>query len=56
MGLGEESLAAAAGGGLEIGLNSRFAARAAQADYLMTRFAGYRQNNIRFSAGLVVRF
>jgi hypothetical protein len=54
--LGENSLAAAIGGGLDIRLNDRIAVRAVQADYLMTRFAEYRQNNIRLSAGIVIRF
>jgi len=48
-----------AGGGLDIGLNRHFAIRALEADYFMTRFkngVNDRQNNIRLSAGIVVRF
>jgi peptidoglycan-associated lipoprotein len=48
-----------AGGGLDIGLNRHFAIRALEADYFMTRFnngVNERQNNIRLSAGVVVRF
>jgi hypothetical protein len=60
------ALAAAVGGGIDIGLNKSFAVRAVQADYLMTRFKSFpefrnfsvdeRQNNFRFSTGIVVRF
>jgi outer membrane immunogenic protein len=48
-----------AGGGLDIGLNRHFAIRAVEADYFMTRFSNGvndRQNNLRLSAGVVVRF
>lgn len=48
-----------AGGGLDIALNHHFAIRAAEADYFMTRFkngVNDRQNNLRLSAGVVVRF
>lgn len=48
-----------AGGGLEIALNRHFAIRAVEADYFMTRFkngVNDRQNNLRLSAGVVVRF
>lgn len=55
-GLGDNGLAAAIGGGVDIRLSDRVAVRAVQADYLMTRFEGYRQNNVRLSAGIVVRF
>jgi hypothetical protein len=52
------ALAAIIGGGADFKLSRRFAARA-QADYVMTRFdTGFgdeRQNNFRFSAGLVLR-
>jgi hypothetical protein len=58
---GENGFAMALGGGLDIGLNHRFAVRAVQAEYLMTRFpnsggVGVTQNNFRISAGLVFRF
>jgi len=58
----ENALALTAGGGLDFGINRRFAIRAIQAEYLMTRFAdlstGYRQtqNDLRISSGLVLRF
>lgn len=48
-----------AGGGLDIALNRHFAIRAVEADYFMTRFkngVNDRQNNIRLSAGVAVRF
>jgi hypothetical protein len=50
------ALATIIGGGIDIKLDKRFAIRAAQADYLMTRFNDERQNNFRFSVGLVLRF
>jgi hypothetical protein len=58
---GENGFAMALGGGLDIALNHRFAIRAVQAEYLMTRFpnsggASVTQNNFRISAGLVFRF
>jgi outer membrane immunogenic protein len=53
------AFAMTAGGGLDIGLSPHFAIRAAQLDYFMTRFRNGindRQNNLRLSAGIVVRF
>jgi hypothetical protein len=44
------------GGGLDIRLNKRFSVRVIQADYLMSRFLGTRQNNLRVSAGIVLTF
>ena len=44
-----------AGGGVDLNLNRRLAVRA-QADYLMSRFLDLRQDNLQFSAGLVVHF
>ncbi len=47
------------GGGFDIGLSPHFAVRAAQLDYFMTRFPNGindRQNNLRLSAGIVLRF
>ncbi len=49
------ALAAAIGGGIDFNLSSVVAVRVFQADYLMTRFVDERQNNFRFSAGLVFR-
>jgi hypothetical protein len=48
-----------AGGRLDVGLNRLFTIRALEADHFMTRFKNGlndRQNNIRLSAGVVVRF
>jgi opacity protein-like surface antigen len=42
------------GGGLDFNVTERAAVRV-QADYLMTRFLGARQDNLQFSAGLVIR-
>jgi hypothetical protein len=51
--------ALAAGGGLDVSLNHRFAVRVAQVEYLRTTFndgsTGH-QNNVRASAGVVFRF
>jgi opacity protein-like surface antigen len=44
-----------AGGGVDYGINGRFAIRM-QVDYLMTRFLDMGQNNIQASAGVVFRF
>jgi hypothetical protein len=43
------------GGGLDLAVNDRFAIRVLQADYLMSRFLKTRQDNIRLSAGIVLR-
>lgn len=53
------AFAMTAGGGVDIGLSPHFAIRAAQIDYFMTRFnngVNDRQNNLRLSAGIVLRF
>lgn len=54
------ALSAVIGGGVDINLSKRFAIRAGQFDYLMTRFdlgpEDERQDNFRFSAGVVFRF
>jgi opacity protein-like surface antigen len=47
---------AAFGGGLDIKLTNRLAFRLVQADYLLSRFNGWTQNNLRIGTGLVVRF
>jgi opacity protein-like surface antigen len=44
------------GGGLDIKLTNRLAFRLVQADYLLSRFSGFTQNNLRIGTGLVVRF
>ncbi len=58
----DNALAAAVGGGVDLNLNDWLAIRAVQADYVMTRFRAFpedfgpeRQNNARFSFGLVFR-
>jgi hypothetical protein len=61
----DTALAAVVGGGIDIRLNDSLSIRAIQADYLMTRFktgpeiyfSGFneRQNNFRFSAGIVIK-
>jgi Outer membrane protein beta-barrel domain len=48
--------AVAAGGGIDVKVTDRVALRLIQADYLMTRFSSSRQDNIRLSAGIVLRF
>lgn len=56
---GSNAFAMIAGGGLDIRLSDRFALRAFEADYYHTRFANGvndHQNNLRISAGLIVRF
>lgn len=52
----DNTFALALGGGADWHLNERFSVRPVQLDYLMTRFGGNTQNNLRYSAGLVVRF
>lgn len=44
------------GGGVDVRLGDRVSLRVVQVDYLMTRFSGTRQDNVRISAGLVFRF
>jgi len=43
------------GGGVDFNLNDRAAVRA-EGDYVMTRFLDLRQDNLRFSVGLVIHF
>jgi opacity protein-like surface antigen len=52
----ESDFAWAAGGGVDVSVNNRFAVRVAQADFLQTRVGGDSQNNFRYSAGVVLRF
>jgi opacity protein-like surface antigen len=47
---------AAFGGGVDIKLTNRLAFRLFQADYLLSRFNGWTQNNLRVGTGLVVKF
>jgi opacity protein-like surface antigen len=44
------------GGGLDIKLTNRLAFRPIQADYLLSRFGGWTDNNLRIGTGLVIRF
>ncbi len=55
-GFTDDAFAFVLGGGLDVKATDRIAVRIAQADYFGTHFAGYTQNNFRFSAGLVFRF
>lgn len=53
------SFSAVAGGGLDIAATRHVAIRAIEADYYLTRFpngVNSHQNNLRISAGLVLRF
>jgi hypothetical protein len=58
----QNAFAMAAGGGLDIRVTHRFAIRAVQGEYFMTRFENLAtgksaaQNDVRLSAGLVLRF
>jgi len=51
----DNSFAAGLGGGVDCNVTRRFAWRF-QGDYLRTQFFGARQNNVRISTGLVLRF
>lgn len=55
----QNAFAATAGGGIELRVSERFAIRPAQAEYFLTNFtdgASNRQNNFRYSGGIVFRF
>ncbi len=58
----QNTLAVAAGGGIDIWLTPHIALRAVQAEYMLTRFAAVpvgsnsNQNDLRLSSGLVFRF
>jgi Outer membrane protein beta-barrel domain len=58
VGGGEEDTAraVAVGGGVDYDLTSRFAVRVIQFDYLHTALFSEKQNNLRFSTGLVYRW
>ena len=45
-----------AGGGADVMLTKHVSLRAVQVEYLMTRFGGQSQNNVRLQSGLVWRF
>lgn len=44
------------GGGIDVRVTERVAIRPVQLDYVMTRFGGATQSNLRYSAGIVFRF
>ena len=50
------AFAVAAGGGADVTLTRHVSLRAVQVDYLLTRFNGASQNNVRLQTGLVWRF
>lgn len=58
VGNGEEDTARAValGGGMDLDISSRFAFRVIQVDYLRTTLFAEKQNNVRFSTGLVYRW
>jgi Outer membrane protein beta-barrel domain len=58
---GENSVAVAAGGGLDFSARGHLSVRLVEAEYLLTRFphpdgTSATQNNVRISAGIVLRF
>jgi hypothetical protein len=53
------AFATAAGGGIDVRVSRHFAVRPVQAEYFLTKFPdgdNNRQNNFRYSAGIVFRF
>jgi hypothetical protein len=44
------------GGGFDVHIDERFSVRMGQLDYVVTRFSGRYQHDIRYSAGVVFRF
>jgi hypothetical protein len=52
---GNNAFALALGGGLDLG-SRNIAVRVGQFDYLLTKFASDKQNDFRYSAGVVFRF
>ena len=58
-GTSENDFSMTVGGGLDYALTNHFSVRPVQAEYYMTKFsdgANNRQNNFRYSAGIVYRF
>lgn len=51
----DTSRAIALGGGLDVNAGQHFAIRVGQFDYLMTHHVDTRQNNFRYSAGVVIK-
>ena len=55
-GIGDNGMAMMFGGGLDVG-GKKFAFRAAQVDWMVTRFNGFSdKNNVRVSTGAIYRF
>lgn len=55
----QNTFAMTAGGGVDFNISEHFAIRPVQAEYFLTKFtdgASNRQNNFRYSAGIVFRF
>ncbi len=52
----EVRFGAMAGAGLDVQVTPMVALRLVHADYMMTRFSGAAQDNVRISAGIVLRF
>jgi hypothetical protein len=52
----EERFGVYAGGGFDVKVRPNLALRLFQADYLLTRFSGVRQDNFRLSAGIILLF
>ena len=52
----QNAFAWSAGGGADVTLTKHVSLRAVQVEYLMTRFGGQSQNNVRIQSGLVWRF
>jgi hypothetical protein len=55
-GASNTAFASALGGGLDLHAGHFLGLRLIQADYLYTHFGGVKQNNIRLSAGVLLRF
>ena len=62
LGVSQNNFAAAFGGGLDINVTNHIAVRPFQVEYLMTQIQpqvsnlNYTQNNLRYSAGVVLKF
>ena len=55
-GVSDNAFAMAFGGGADVAVHKNVAVRLFQFDYLMTRFGGDSQNNVRLSTGIVFKF
>ncbi len=54
--LSDTSFAMAFGGGLDFNVGKNFAVRPAQVDYIYSKHNSEKQNNFRYSAGVVLKF